>query len=60
MTERQRLIIQWIEQLPREPIRYQVTQPGDPKKSKRTWRHAVRVFLAERRSTSTIPGWCES
>lgn len=60
MTERQRLIIQWIEQLPREPIRYQVTQPGDPKKSKRTWRRSVRVFLAARRSTLTTPAWSES
>lgn len=49
MTERQAKLIAFLLSLPREPLRYQVTQPGDPKKSQRTWRRCVRVFLAERR-----------
>jgi len=52
VTDRQKLIIQWIDQLPREPVRYQVTQPADPKKSKRTLRRSVQIYLAARRSES--------
>jgi len=54
MTERQRLIIESLLTYEHPMLPYKLThtltQPGDPKKAKRTWQHCVNVYLAERRN----------
>lgn len=49
LSERQQLIVEWLDSLPREPLKYRVTQPAEPKKAKQTLRQSWRVYLAARR-----------